>query len=59
MSPRNGPAGLLDLSHLFVEYVLSVLLDRFKRFLIGFPMEAHLVRGIDRIRPSRGSGDDV
>ena len=59
MSPRNGPSGLLDFSQLLIKYVLSILLDRFERFLVGFPTEAQLVRAVGRVRPSRSSGDDV
>ncbi len=59
MSSRDGTPDLFDFPHLLVEYVLSVLPDRFERFLIAFPTEAHFVRRVDRIRPPWGSGNDV
>src|SRR5215211_275186 len=49
----DGPPSLLDLLHLFVEYLLSFLADRLACFLIGFPTEASFVHCVSGVRVPR------
>jgi hypothetical protein len=49
----DGPPSLLDLLHLFVEYLMSFLADRLAYFFIGLPTEASFVRCVNRGRGSK------
>ena len=55
----DGPPSLLDLLHLFVEYLLSFLADRLDYLFIGLPTEASFVRRVSGVGVPRANGDEV